>query len=310
MVYMSRINTETIDLNLIRVFLAIWDTQSLTDAGERLCLTQSAVSHALKRLRTEFNDPLFVRDANAMVPTSAAAQLQKPLRQAIGIINNAVLEYGVFDPLLSNRIFRVAMSDVSEYYYLPPLLAELERTAPHVQLEVVRLDIHTVGASLYTGDVDLAMGYLPGLKGECVDKLLLIDSFVCLVRAGHPISAGKLTGSSFSDTRFIYVGVEATGHQMVERWLDDSGIRRNTALRLGHFTMAPEIVRQTDLAVIYPRSIAERVNRSNEFVLLELPYATPSIEVKVHTHAQFSNDMGIQWLSGMLADKISRLAMA
>ncbi|MFL9923052.1 LysR family transcriptional regulator [Herbaspirillum lusitanum] len=307
---MRKINTETLDLNLIRVFLAIWDTKSLTDAGERLCLTQSAVSHALKRLRAEFNDPLFVRDANSMVPTSAATQLQVPLRQAIGIINSAVMEYTAFDPMRTNRVFRIAMSDVSEYYYLPPLLAELEQTAPMVQLEVVRLDIHSVGASLYTGDVDLAVGYLPGLKGECVDKPLLTDSFVCLVRAGHPYAMRELSRSNFTDLRFIYVGTEATGHQMVEQWLDESGIRRKTALRLGHFTMAPEIVRRTDLAVIYPRSIAERVNRSQEFVLLELPFEPPSIEVKVHTHAHFTSDMGIQWLSNMLAKKISLAAAA
>ncbi|EJL81853.1 transcriptional regulator [Herbaspirillum sp. CF444] len=307
---MNKINTETMDLNLIRVFLAIWDTKSLTDAGERLCLTQSAVSHALKRLRAEFDDPLFVRDGNSMVPTSSATQLQAPLRQAIGIINNAVMEYTAFDPMRTNRVFRIAMSDVSEYYYLPQLLAELERTAPLVQLEVVRLDIHSVGASLYTGDVDLAVGYLPGLKSECVNKPLLTDTFVCLVRAGHPLADRALTRANFTDLRYIYVGTEATGHQMVEHWLDESGILRKTALRLGHFTMAPEIVRQTDLAVIYPRSIAERVNRLQEFVLLELPFETPSIEVKVHTHLHFASDMGIQWLSRMLAEKISLAAAA
>jgi DNA-binding transcriptional LysR family regulator len=307
---MNKINTETIDLNLIRVFLAIWDTKSLTGAGDKLCLTQSAVSHALKRLRSEFNDPLFVREANSMVPTTAATQLQSPLRQAIGLINGAVLQYAAFDPARASRVFRVAMSDVSEYYYLPPLLAELETSAPQVRLEVVRLDVRTVGASLYTGDVDLAVGYLPGLKGECEHKWLLTDSFVCLVRADHPIAAGPLTQAAFADQRFIYVSTEATGHQMVERWLDDSGIRRNTALQLGHFTMAPEIVRQTDLAVIYPRSIARRVNRLGEFALLELPFETPSIEVQVHTHLHFANDMGIQWLSGMLVNRISSLAAA
>ncbi|MFL9924075.1 LysR family transcriptional regulator [Herbaspirillum lusitanum] len=305
---MKNINTETLDLNLIRVFLAIWDTRSLTAAGERLFLTQSAVSHALKRLRYEFSDPLFVRDGNTMVPTPAATQLHAPLRKAIGIINSAVLEYASFDPQSSARMFRIAMSDVSEFYYLPPLLAELEQLAPSIRLEILRLDVHTVGASLATGDVDLALGYLPSLHGECHSRPLMTDSFVALVRAGHAhaIAGSKLTPEQFRELRFIYAATEAPGHQRVEKWLDENAIQRNIALRLAHFTLAPEIVRQTDFAVLYPRSISERINRQHEFSLLELPFETPAIEVMVHSHLHFSNDMGITWLSDTLVRKMAQ----
>jgi hypothetical protein len=115
------------DLNLLRVFLAIWDLRSLTAAGDRLGLTQPAVSHALRRLRNLFDDPLFLRTPGGMVPTDAAYRLHPPLAQAFAIINEAVQQTGKFDPATVQRVFRVSMSDMSEFYFLPPLVAMLDR---------------------------------------------------------------------------------------------------------------------------------------------------------------------------------------
>ena len=121
---------DAIDLNLLRVFLAIWDLRSLTAAGDRLGLTQPAISHALRRLRGHFNDPLFVRATNRMLPTDAAVCLHEPLDQAFAIINRAFKERAAFDPRLTQRTFRIAMSDIAEVYSLPQLMPKLTRIAP------------------------------------------------------------------------------------------------------------------------------------------------------------------------------------
>ncbi|WP_164125725.1 LysR family transcriptional regulator, partial [Stenotrophomonas maltophilia] len=76
--------------NLLRVFFAIWDLRSLTAAGDRLGLTQPAISHALRRLRERFGDPLFVRVANRMLPTDAAVRLHEPLDQAFELLNRTL----------------------------------------------------------------------------------------------------------------------------------------------------------------------------------------------------------------------------
>lgn len=296
---MNGVNFATLDLNLIRVFLAIWDTRNLTAAGERLHLTQPAVSHALRRLRDDLGDPLFVRSVNAMIPTDGATRLEPALRQAVSLIQRAVQEGMAFDPLRTQRLFRIAMSDVSEFVLLPPVLAELERCAPGIRIESVRIDPGSVGGQLRTGEVDMALGYLPGLEEGCVSELLGRDSFVCLVREGHPLEARRLCVTDFAQLRFMYAGPEAPGHQMAETWLDGLGVRRNVGLRLAHFTLAPEIVRNTDLAVIFPRSMAERVNHAGGFRLVELPDGAPNIEVKSYTHAHFASDQGIRWLQNL-----------
>lgn len=304
---MSEIYRDDFDFNLLRVFLAIWDLRSLTGAGERLGLTQPAVSHALRRLRQRFDDPLFVRAAHRMLPTETAVRLHAPLEQAYDLLNRAVQERAAFDPATTRRVFRVAMSDVSETFYLPQLLGRLVQVAPLMRLDIAPLVVETVAGALRAGEVDLAIGYLPNVQDECDSELLFTDSFVCLVRAGHPLARRRLTPESFAALRYIHAGRGAPGHQMVERWLAQAGIQREIAVRLGHFTVAPEIVRTTDLAVIFPASLARALNNRRDFRLLSLPFDLPPVEVKVHTHVRFAGDLGIRWLRETLIGLFGQL---
>ncbi|MGH8778519.1 LysR family transcriptional regulator [Paraburkholderia sp.] len=284
------------DLNLLRVFLAIWDLRSLTAAGDRLGLTQSAVSHALRRLRTLFEDPLFVRTPGGMAPTDAAHHLYPPLAQAFTIINEAVQQLARFEPATAQRVFRISMSDMSEFYFLPPLLALLDREARGIHIEAVNVPVASVSAAMRAGEVDLALGYVPGLDAGCVSQTLFIDEHVCVVRAGHPLRKTKPTREDLMALRYVYASTNATGHRMVEQWLDELHLKREVVLRMPHFVVAPEIVMNTDLAVIFPKSIAQRFNRGKAFRILPLPFVLPPIEIQVHSHTQFAADPGIAWL--------------
>lgn len=299
---MTKSNPGFTDLNLLRVFLAIWDLRSLTAAGDRLGLTQPAVSHALRRLRTVFEDPLFVRTPTGMVPTDAALRLYPPLTQAIGIINAAVQQLAKFDPTTAERVFRVSMSDMSEFYFLPPLLAMLDRTARGIRIEVVNFPVASVSAAMRGGEIDLALGYVPDLDPGCVSKTLFVDEHVCVVRAGHPLRQLKPTKEDLAGLRYVYASTNATGHRMVEQWLEELNLKRDIVLRLPHFVVAPEIVRNTDLAVIFPKSIAQRFNKNKAFRILPLPFSLPPIEIQVHLHTQFSADPGIAWLRDAIYD--------
>jgi DNA-binding transcriptional LysR family regulator len=302
---MNLANKALPDLNLVRVFLAVWETRSLTAAGQRLSLTQPAVSHALRRLRDAFEDPLFVRTAAGMKPTEMATRLHRPLGEALQIIQRAVQDSERFDPATAQRLFRVAMSDVSEFFFLPRLMVWLAATAPGVHLEIVPLNQATVIQAMRAGEVDLTIGYVPELDDEYGDEVtschLFTDSFVCLVRAGHPaIGAGG--DVDLGALGYIYASTTAAGHQLAERWLGETGPRRRIVLRLGHFTIAPSIVRRTDLAVIFPQTIAQLMNEDGSFVLLPLPAGRPVVDIRVYTHQHFRGDAGTRWLQeGLVA---------
>ncbi|MDB5654734.1 MAG: transcriptional regulator, LysR family [Tardiphaga sp.] len=160
---MNRAN-DHLDLNLLRVFFAIWDLRSLTRAGERLSLTQPAVSHALRRLRDRFGDPLFVRVANRMLPTDAAVRLHEPLDKAFELLNRTLQSGVVFDPKVTERTFRVAMSDIAEVYILPRLVSELSRVSPFVRVHIVPLFPDSVTSSMRSGEIDLAILAGPGSR--------------------------------------------------------------------------------------------------------------------------------------------------
>ncbi|SVD75301.1 uncharacterized protein METZ01_LOCUS428155, partial [marine metagenome] len=111
-----------IDLNLFVVFDAIYTEGNLTRAGEIIGITQPAVSNSLSRLRNLFDDPLFVRTADGMVPTPVAQNIIGSVRQALGLIRSSVQESEIFDPSVSGKRFRISTNDLGQVILLPKIL--------------------------------------------------------------------------------------------------------------------------------------------------------------------------------------------
>ncbi|SMG56228.1 LysR family transcriptional regulator [Paraburkholderia susongensis] len=303
---MKHVNMASVDLNLLKTFLAIWELRSLTAAADRLHLSQPAVSHALRRLREIFDDPLFVRTSIEMVPTEAAARLHGPIDHALGVIHDALQQHSNFDPSAATRTFYLSMSDVAEQYVLPVLMEKLTCLAPHVRIEIRQMPIADLGAAMRGGEVDIGFGYLPGLSDECVSSMLMEDEFVCMLREEHPFGGNELTVADLNALQYIYAETDATGHNLAEAALRRAGVRRNVTLKLPHFTAAPHVVLRTDLALIIPRTVAQAMNRNRTFKLMPLPIEMPSIDVGVYTHKRFASDPGIAWISSLLCGLIER----
>lgn len=303
---MSGINLRTVDLNLLRVFLSIWETRSLTVAADHLALTQPAVSHSLRKLRDLFDDPLFVRTPTGMQPTAAAIRLHKPIDQAIGMIHETLQLHAGFDAATAQRTFKISMSDMSEFYFLPPLLAHLQEHGPGIRFRIVQPPLSTLESSLRSGEVDLSIGFAPGLSKECDTSTMFNDKHVCMIRADHPLAHQDISKELLESLRYIFANSSATGHRMIEQWLSEIDIKRNIVLNLPHFTVAPEIVRKTDLAVILPHSIALRFNKHQDFRLLPLPFDLPAIDVSMHWHLRFNTDPGLMWLRALFMDMFSK----
>lgn len=267
--------------------------QSLTAAGERLGLTQPAISHALRRLRELLNDPLFVRTPSGMVPTDAARELDAPLTQAFAIISQALQQRTRFDASTAERTFRVSMSDLSELYFLPLLLARLAKLAPQVRLEPSTVSSESLCGALCSGTVDLALGFIPNLGSGCISETLFWDEQVCMVRAGHPLRKRAPSVSELAALRYVVADSKATGHRNNTRQPEGLRFARDVAAWLPHFTIACHIAQHSDLGVLMPRRIAECLNRGRAFRILPLPFATQRFEVQMHSHAQFSTDPGL-----------------
>lgn len=299
---MKNVNIANVDLNLLKTFMAIWEFRSLTLAGDVLHLSQPAVSHALRRLRDVFNDPLFVRNGTSMVPTDAAVRLHAPIDDALLIIRGALQQHARFEPADAVRSFRLAMSDMVELYVLPGLFERLAAEAPGVQVETRQIPVDELGVAMRNGDIELAVGYLPGLDDECVGELMLRDDFVCLLRGGHPLADVALDEAALAGLRYVHAVSPATGHGVAEAALRQAGIQRQLAVRIPHFTVCPHIVARTDLGLILPRAIARAFQDFGSFVIKELPVPMPAIRVEVYSHKRFQADTGIAWLRRTVLD--------
>src|SRR5664279_82958 len=156
-------NTAAPDLNLLQTFFAVHAAGSVSAAAQRLGVSQPTVSHALRRLRELYQDPLFIRTGAGMAPTAKADRLAEAVRHALHLLDVAIQEGEHFDARVAQRTFRLHMTDIGETVFLPRLMHTLAARAPGLRIETAQLDEKDVGPALETGRIDLAVGFFPDL---------------------------------------------------------------------------------------------------------------------------------------------------
>jgi DNA-binding transcriptional LysR family regulator len=296
------VNVGDLDLNLLRAFDAVLRDGSVTTAAGRLGLSQPAMSNALARLRRLLGDPLFMRTPGGMRPTPFAQQLAAPVQQALDLIRASLSQQAGFEPKTSDRVFRLQLTDVGEIAFLPPLLERLQRDAPRVRIETQHLPQNEVSDALASGEVDLAVGFLPELSQGVVQRHLFRDRYVCLVRADHPRIRSRLTLAQFLAATHVLVSSRGSAHEIVEQTLRNQGVVRRIALRVPHFTVVPMILARTDHMVIVPEGLVRAITPFGRFKALKPPVEIPALDVKVHWHERFDRDPGIAWLARVLVE--------
>jgi DNA-binding transcriptional LysR family regulator len=291
------------DLNLLRVFQAIADEQSLTLAGDRLHLSQPAVSYALRRLRAIFNDPLFIRTKTGMQPTPSAIELAKPISRALQAVQDALSYAEQFDPARTTRTFSLSMTDAAEMFFLPPLCEYMREHAPLARIHIEQVPKATIEEALRTGQLDFAIGNLPQLKAATRHTLLFSETYVCLTRKRNGLPAHKaLTVDQFMALAHVQVQSAESSHHQLEDIFRASGLNRPIALEIPHFSVLPSILARSDLAVTLPLRIARLFNSAGQFAMYELPVAIPEVGVTLHWHADFEGDAGNRWMRQAIVD--------
>lgn len=191
-------NLNRINLNLLKVLSAICEERSITLAGERLGLTQSAVSHALSQLRLHFGDELFVRTSAGMMPTHLAADIGQRLPGAL-VELEAAIAASTFVPGHAVRTFHLACSDYTAFILVPRIVAQMEEEAPQARLQVMSMGRRLVDR-LDRGKLDLVIAGIKKVPERLDFANLFAEETVCVLRAGHPL-AGR--AASDDDLRRI-----------------------------------------------------------------------------------------------------------
>lgn len=294
------------DLNLVRAFVAIYETRSVSQAAERLDLTQPTLSHALARLRDLYGDRLFSRGPNGLVPSAIAERLFEQLSLALSTIEGTLEAQHGFEPQSSTRRFRIATSDIGALFFVPPLLRRFQSVAPRLQVEFVNLS-ETVMEDLSTGALDLALGNLPDLHEHTREALLFTERYVCLVSADHPMAHAELELSDFIHARHVMVSAPLSGHTLIEGALAQKGVRRNVAAIVPQFSVLPSLVEGSDLIVVLPERVAKLFATQRKLRVVEIPVALSPFEVRLHWQARSENSPAHRWLRNEVLETLSKL---
>lgn len=302
---MREVDVGSLDLNLLKIFLAIFEEGSVTAAGDRLGLAQSSISHSLRRLRSTFGDQLFVRTTTGMQPTPLAEHLRDPIATSLAQLQAAFEQSGQFDPLQSTRMFNLLITDVGEMMFLPRLKAWLEEIGSQVRLTILQLPRANYRDALEQGTADLAIGQLPQGHTDFLQQHLFDEDFACFVRTGHPL-AGGITLEDFFKAEHLIVGPPAAAETHIRKALGARASRRRIGLQVRHYLAAPFILEQTDLIALLPRTVSAYAQRMGSLVELPPPFEIPPIVMRQFWHERANLDSGCRWLRSEVAHLFQR----
>jgi len=295
---------ENIDLHTLKVLDEIYKTSSLSRTADRLGLTQPAISIALARLRKHFDDPLFVRVGNSMSPTPQTEGIMDQVREAIRALEATLNYRASFDAASTGRVFRVAMTDVGQIVVVPALLRELQVSAPSVRVEVSNISDRTPQL-LESGELDLAVGFIPQIPPTFYQQALFEERFACLARSDHPRIQQHPTLAQFEAESHVRVMTSGTGHLIVDRHLEASHVQRRVAVSIPNFLSLQTIIGGSDYLCTLPRRAAQVMSRTGQVSVHDLPFELPGYTVKQHWHERQHRDDGNRWLRGALVSLFS-----
>ena len=294
----------TIDTRLLSVFDAIYKTKSVTVAAATLGLGQPAVSIALSKLRQQFKDPLFVRTSNGMDPTLFSIGLARPISDALDALNLVTSHRNDFNPMLSDRNFRICMTDISQLVLLPKLWRKLHVSAPGIRIEIFPLSNDT--AHLLEGEADLALGFMPQLEAGFYQQLLFRQNFVCMVATDHPRITDHLSLQQFEAEGHATISNSGLAPLIIDHELARQGIKRRIALQIPNFLGAAFVVEHTDLIITIPERLGDVLQGRGSFRIFPVPFSLPEYAVKQHWHQRNHHDQGNQWLRNVIFELLSQ----
>jgi DNA-binding transcriptional LysR family regulator len=283
------------DLKLLIIFDVIMTEKSITQAAERLSMTQPAVSNAVAKMRVLWKDELLVPDGRRIQPTSYAKDLWGKVRDSLHTINHAI-EPQDFEARSAKRTFRVALPDIALDTLWLDLRKLFEKEAPGLNLHAVPYTITCTKPMLDGADVDLVIGQSNrSLENICTDHLF-DTSYVCVMRKNHPLTKKHLTVEEFSLAEHLLVSLSGDITSPTDQALQQLGLTRRVAFTVNKFSSAVPIIKESDLIAILPTDLIHGYLAGNELAITHPPVTIPHSSISMLWHKRQSSDKGLIWL--------------
>lgn len=302
-------NLRKVDLNLLVTFDALMQTHHITRAGQLLGIGQPAMSAALSRLRYTFNDDLFVKQGGEMKPTPRAVELAPEIKRVLRDIEHLLTDEDGFDPKTSNRRFTVRMSDLLAHLILPPLMANLQASAPHIEIETRHLSPDATMDALDRDDIELAVSMELTPPKSVMMAPLFDDRVVTVVRSDHKAKSRLSRLDVFLEQKHVRVAQSPIDHRFALEIGSDSDTNegRSIALTVPHWLSVADIVSISDLVAVIPESIAGVLSQSRDISIVDTPFSNDKFRWHLYWHRRYQSDPSLRWLREQMIDATSGL---
>ena len=285
-----------LDLNLLVALDHMLTLQSVSAAADKMFMSQSAMSNALTRLRTYFDDPLLVQVGKRMELTPRAEAIQPAIRDILVRIEATIDTQPGFDPIVSSRKFNVLVSDFTLRVLIPLVVAEMDRQGAHVGLNLL-VQSDTLSLMLERGDVDLLVTPDLFISNDHPSTLLFEDRYVVVAWSGGPHADGTMDLERYQTTpHAIMVPPGQNEIPAEEQMLRQASVTRTVNLTTFSFSTLPHLIVGTGRIATIHGYLAKVVMKSAPLVSFLLPFETPPFRQMMQWHSYRDNDPGVIWL--------------
>ena len=294
---------ERLNLNLLRALVVLLETRNVTQASNRLHLTQSAMSRQLGQLRDFFNDALLIREGNDYL-LSARAQELLPRVQCILADVDGLSDAEGFDPKSCQRRFRFACTDYVAQFIFPEVLQRLQQQAPGVDIVYQVLqgrDLDNLG--------QLPLDFISTMTSVVPENLHSIalgqDRSVCLMAEDHPLAQQPdFTLSELLNFPFVHINSGGDKDSFFDRFLAQQGLNRRIVFEVPFFSAAFQVISGSDALLVLPEHIARNAKRFFSVAYRNLPMISPENHYYFCWHAIHHQDPAHRWVRLCIAEQI------
>ena len=297
------------DLNLLPIFVALMEERSVTRAAERLGMTQPALSNALSRLRTTFQDPLFIRQRYGIHPTPIALELAPVIAEAVARLDDAVLGQQDFDPAKAERLLTIAPNGYVEFVLAPAIVARLRQAAPGVKLRLLPYGNDLAETGVISGTTALVLGRIVDPPDNLVVQHLMEEGFGCIVRTDHPEVGDEFTRDQYE--RLKHVNVEPPGRLRAGLFqaLARQNLKREVFVSAANFFVVADMIAMTDYCATLPSLICRRLASDVRLKVLPPPVDLGTFPVEMAWHVRYRHDASHRWLRSLVYEVAENILM-
>jgi DNA-binding transcriptional LysR family regulator len=290
-----------LDIKQLQVLQGLLQERNLSRVAAKMGLTQQAISEQLRKLRDLFDDPLFVRQSNGVIPTALAESLGAKITPILRDIE-ALLDKSSFEAKDQTGTFKISASDYAMMVILPPLLTKLRQQAPKLKIIISEFESDNLHGLMAAGDVDLALTFPDFIPTDMPFDFLFEEHHVCVASRHSALLNKPLSLADIAPLPQLVISLARNNLRgSADDWFRQQGLTRNIVMSIPSFYAALNIIESTDIVAFLP----SRLLPSNKVERLQLSETPPSFHLVAAWHKRSNSSQLHQWILELLQQTVT-----